>query len=73
MLFETRIAGEEHVATITPEKRPGVKVSELGRRVWPVAQTVVCAAKTRRVISAGWSIAKRCCFIESIGDTFAQC
>jgi hypothetical protein len=38
-----------------------------------LAQTVICAAKTRSIISAGWRIAKKCCVIEAIGDTFVQC
>jgi len=29
--------------------------------------------ESRDAVYAGWRAAKRCCFIESIGDRFAQC
>jgi aminoglycoside phosphotransferase (APT) family kinase protein len=38
-----------------------------------LAQTVVYAAKSREHCLRSWRVAKRCCFIETPGDTFAQC
>jgi hypothetical protein len=33
----------------------------------------LCSKKAKSAIYAGWRIAKSFCFIERIGDTFAQC
>jgi hypothetical protein len=33
----------------------------------------LCGEKPIGDIYVGWRIAKSCCFVESVGDTFAQC
>jgi hypothetical protein len=54
-------------------KNEGTKVQQELRASDLLQKRSFMQGKTRGAIYAGWRIAKNCCFIEIIGDTFAQC